>query len=127
MPEVLIDTSAWILFLRQGTDPVSARVDQLIRAGQAVLTGPVLAELMQGCRSEAQQRKLLRALTPIHYVEVVRADWTRAGDTLGRLRRKGITVPLSDAVIATVARRNGLRVLSLDKHFQHLNVPLDLD
>jgi predicted nucleic acid-binding protein len=52
--EVLIDTSAWILFLRKSNDRVSVRFDQLIQAGQAVLTGPVLAELMQSCKSEAE-------------------------------------------------------------------------
>ena len=126
MSEVLIDTSAWIKFLRKGNDPVSDRVDQLIQAGQAVLTGPVLAELLQGCKSEAEQRKLLRVLAPIRFADVTRGDWSTAGDALGRLWRQGITLPLSDALIATVARRNGLPVLTLDKHFQHLNVQLEM-
>jgi len=123
--EVLIDTSAWVKFLREQIDPASIRVEQLILAGRAVLTGPVLTELLQGCKSEPEQWKLLRVMTPIRYAAVARGDWTTAGDTLGRLRRQGVTLPLIDALIATVARRNGLHVLTLDKHFQHLNVQLE--
>lgn len=125
MSEVLIDTSAWVKFFRKGHDPVSDRVDELIDAGQAVLTGPVLTELLQGCKSEAEQWKLLRLLTPIRYADVSRGDWAIAGDVLARLRRRGITLPLTDALIATVAQRNGFPVLTLDKHFQHLNVQLE--
>lgn len=125
MPDVLIDTSAWIKFFRRGGDPIGGRVEERIRAGQAVLTGPVLAELLQGCKSEAEQGKLLRVLTSVRYVGVTRGDWTTAGETLGRLRRQGTTLPLTDALIATVARRNGLSVLTLDQHFRHLDVQIE--
>ncbi|MEY4268722.1 MAG: hypothetical protein RIS90_3257, partial [Pseudomonadota bacterium] len=36
----------------------------------------------------------------------------------------GVTLPLSDALIAAVARRNGVPILTADAHFQHLSVGL---
>jgi predicted nucleic acid-binding protein len=33
-------------------------------------------------------------------------------------------VPLSDAIIAVVARKHGYAILTLDRHFDHLEVPL---
>ncbi|WP_190303239.1 MULTISPECIES: PIN domain-containing protein [Methylomonas] len=39
-----------------------------------------------------------------------------------QLRAKGLTLPLTDILIATVAQRHGITVLTLDKHFQHLPV-----
>jgi predicted nucleic acid-binding protein len=51
-------------------------------------------------------------------------DWINAGIVLQELRCKGITVPLTDALIATIAQRHQVSVLTIDKHFQHLPVKL---
>jgi predicted nucleic acid-binding protein len=40
------------------------------------------------------------------------------------LRTQGITLPLTDALIATVAKRKAMPVLTVDAHFQHLSVGL---
>ncbi len=124
MADVLIDTSAWISFFRPGKDPVSEQVEQLVRDDRAVMTGPVLAELLQGTRTDAEARQLDRVLSILPFVEVVKADWEEAGNSLRRLRTDGVTLPLTDALIAAVARRRDLAVLTLDTHFQHLDVPL---
>ncbi|MDY6849215.1 MAG: PIN domain-containing protein [Thermodesulfobacteriota bacterium] len=60
----------------------------------------------------------------ISYAEVDREDWEKAGNLLRKLRRRGVTVPLSDAIIAVVARKHGYAILTLDRHFDHLEVPL---
>ena len=38
------------------------------------------------------------------------------------LKHKGITVPLTDALIAVIAKRHRVDVVTLDKHFKHLPV-----
>ena len=38
------------------------------------------------------------------------------------LRSKGITVPVTDALIATLAQRNSVSILTIDKHFDYLSV-----
>lgn len=45
------------------------------------------------------------------------ALWIKVGDNLAALRSQGVTVPLSDAVIATVVIENGIEVWSRDPHF----------
>jgi predicted nucleic acid-binding protein len=40
------------------------------------------------------------------------------------LRLSGITLPLTDALIATIAKRNAVPVLTVDAHFQHLTLSL---
>jgi predicted nucleic acid-binding protein len=40
------------------------------------------------------------------------------------LRESGITLPLTDALIAAVATRHKAQVLTLDHHFSHLKVQL---
>lgn len=117
-----MDTSAWIAFLRPGSSEVSDQVEGLIERDSAALVGPVLAELLHGIRGNREASRLGRLLSILPYHEILREDWQAAGASLRGLRRKGITIPLTDAVIAAVARRRGLAVLSLDHHFDSLDV-----
>jgi len=120
MSRVLIDTSAWVQFFRFGQGPVADEVARLVEADEAWLTGPVLAELLHGTRSTRERKELASLLAPLPWADVTRADWEAAGDLLCTLREKGRTVPLSDVVIAVVARRLDLAVLTLDAHFAEL-------
>jgi len=122
--DVLIDTSAWIAFFRSGDSPVADVVSGLIRSDRATLVGPVLAELLHGVRTEKEASNLRRVAIVLQYVEVDRSDWEAAGERLRQLRSKGVTVPLTDALIAAIATRRSLDVLSLDAHFQHLEIEL---
>jgi predicted nucleic acid-binding protein len=42
------------------------------------------------------------------------------------LRKKGITMPVSDLLIAALAKTHALTVLTLDSHFQILARPLNV-
>lgn len=117
---VVIDTSAWIEFFRRSEGPLGDAVAALIRAERAALVGPVLTELLQGTRSERETRQLMELTSVVPYFETEHDDWARAGETLRSLRARGISVPLTDAVIATMAHRRGLPVLTADAHFEHL-------
>jgi predicted nucleic acid-binding protein len=120
MTDVLIDTSAWITFFRSGLGPVADEVARLVQADRAWLTGVVLAELLRGTRTVREKTELDALLSVVPYAETERADWERAGEFLRTLRTRGLSVPLSDAVIAAVAERRGLAVLALDRHFDEL-------
>lgn len=124
MTSILIDTSAWIDFFRNQSGAVGDVVATLIERDQAVMTGPVLAELLQGLRSRQEINTLRELFDVLPYIEISRRDWEQTGDSLRKLRQRGITVPLTDALIANVAKRNGCSVLTLDRHFEHLEVPL---
>ena len=124
MTKTLIDTSAWIDFFRNKLSPYAEIVATLIEQDAAVITGPVVAELLQGLKSQREGDALRELLNVIPYVEVTHNDWNTAGNLLGKLRRRGITVPLTDALIAVVAKRNGCNILTIDQHFDHLEIPL---
>ena len=54
-------------------------------------------------------------------------DWQVLGNNLYKLRRKGLTVPFSDAMIATLAIKYDIPVWTGDKHFALIkNVLTDL-
>ena len=124
MKLVLIDTCAWIDFLRQPQGGLGDQVEQLLASDQAALCGAVQAELMQGAKGRKEQDQLDFLLANVPCLEITPADWLSAGRLLAQLRAKGLQVPLSDALIAVCAKRNHAPVLTLDQHFQHLGVVL---
>jgi len=119
-----VDTSAWIDFFRRRDGDVGDTVADLVQRDQAILAGPVMAELLRGVRSSKEAARLKTLLGALPYVEVQRPDWEAAGESLRELRSRGLALALTDAVIAAVALRYGLSVLTLDKDFEHLSVAL---
>lgn len=124
MKLVLIDTCAWIDFLRQSQGGPGDQVEQLLARDGAALCGVVQAELIQGARGRKELDQLDFLLANVPCFEISAADWQSAGRLLAQVRAKGLQVPLSDALIAVCAKRNQAPVLTLDQHFQHLGVVL---
>lgn len=74
---MLVDTSYWIeYFNRSGTEKASA-VETLVRDDRAASTGVILAELLQGTRTEEEFSKLRAALAAVIWVETNRAVYAR--------------------------------------------------
>jgi predicted nucleic acid-binding protein len=123
---VLVDTCAWIDFLRNSEGALGDQVAQLIVEGRARMCGAVVAELLQGVKKDASNKSKQEAaqlqllIERVPTVETIEADWYTAGHALQALRQKGMTLPLTDALIASVAKRNNLTVLTVDAHFKHL-------
>jgi predicted nucleic acid-binding protein len=117
---VLVDTSYWIeYFNRPGTEKASA-VEALIREDRAALAGVILAELLQGARTIEEFSELRSALAAVIWVVTTEESYARAGRLGFELRRRGVTVPTTDCVIAAVAESIGGRILTLDGHFEEL-------
>jgi predicted nucleic acid-binding protein len=117
---VLVDTSYWIeYFNRPGTEKASV-VRDLIRGDGAALTGVILAELLQGARTQQELSELRSALGAVDRVETTGEVYARAGKLGFDLRRLGVTVPITDCVIAAAAESIGGLVLTLDGHFEEL-------
>ena len=117
---VIADTSVWIPFFNRPDFPEQATLDILIDADEIALVGVVLAELLQACRTESERNSLSDGLTALPYHEVTRATWSRAGDLSAQLLRRGVTLPLSDLVIAALALERACHVYSLDAHFKKI-------
>ncbi|MBK9306485.1 MAG: PIN domain-containing protein [Nitrospira sp.] len=117
---VIADTSVWIPFFNRPDSDEKAALDLLIDADEVMLVGVVLAELLQGCRTPSERETLSDALSALPYREVSTTTWMRTGDLSASLLRKGMTLPLSDLLIATLAIEHGCRVYSLDAHFKKI-------
>lgn len=117
---VFVDTSYWIEFFNRPESEEAVRVRGLIQDDRAVLAGVVIAELLQGARTDAELADLRAALAAVECVETTPELYARAG-TLGfGLRRSGVTVPVTDCIIAAAAETIGGRLLTSDRHFESL-------
>jgi predicted nucleic acid-binding protein len=115
---VLADTSIWVEYLR-GQEPVASQLERLVREGQALVCGPVVAELLAGARSDSDGDRLL-ALTSLRFVEVTRQTWRHAGDVTRALRGVGTAVPLLDVVIGVACAQAHVRLWTRDRLFDQL-------
>ena len=122
LARVLIDTSVWIEFFRQ-REPYHSMVTKLIDDDQAVCCGIILAELMQGAKSDKELAVLDDFPKVFTFIPETAELWAAAGKLSGKLRRKGITVGLSDCFIATAAASVKVQVATLDSHFEVLGKP----
>lgn len=119
---ILVDTCAWIDFLRYQEGELGNQVAVLIENNQVAMTGVIIAELLQGVKTEKQQQQINLLINSVTSFPTQEIDWVNAGLLLQELRSRGITLPLTDALIAVVAQRYQAKVLTIDKHFDHLAV-----
>ncbi len=114
----LIDTSAWIEFLRDTGSAACDAVSNAIRARDAVVTDPVYLELLSGARPH-EVDPLLRLLGEQAYQPVApRIDWLDGATIYRTCRRSGVTIRShTDCLVAAVAIRLGVPVLHHDRDY----------
>jgi hypothetical protein len=113
----LVDTSAWVEFLRRTGDPqVKRAVARLMEDGLTAYTCPIRFELLSGVRPE-EEGDLQQALGFSHHILFEPDDWREAAALERLLRKQGVKIPRNDLFVATVAIRTGLSLLCRDAHF----------
>jgi len=115
----LVDTSVWIGFFR-GIPAIKSLLEKLITKDEVFTAGPILYELLQGIRSPEEKKQVKEALLSTNYLEITSNDWEGAVSLASSLRAKGITLPLTDILIAHLAKTRNLEVLSFDPHFDQI-------
>ena len=114
---VIVDTGIWSAFFSKPSSAEKRSLDALLDEDRAALTGPIIAEVLRGFRRTDQADWVASRLRLAHYIEPTWDDW-RGAAALGReLAAKGHEIPLTDLVIAALARRVGAAVVSSDPHF----------
>lgn len=118
---VLIDSSVWIEFLRRPEESIGLALYSLLSEDHAGIVGIVIAEVLQGARSQGDYDKLRRGLHAARYVEMDRAAWERAGRLAMDTKLAGTPVTLTDLAIAATALEGKHELFTLDSDFN--NVP----
>ena len=122
LARVLVDTSVWIEFFRKH-EPYHSIVTRLIDDEQVFCCGIILAELMQGAKSDKELAVLDDFPRVFPFIPETPQLWAAAGKLSFQQRRKGVTIGLSDCYIAVAAASVSAQVATLDSHFQLFGKP----
>ncbi len=107
----------WAPFFTKPGSAVKRAVDELLNHDRVALVGPIVSEVLMGFRRKSQADWVASRLRLAHFAAIEWDDWREAA-TLGRaLATEGNWVPLTDLVLATVAKRLNAFVYSDDPHF----------
>jgi predicted nucleic acid-binding protein len=125
-PEYFVDTSVWIPYFRDGGGEQGDLIDALLDENRVHINGIVVTELLTGARSAVEVDNLSSALAGLKLVPSDRASFESAGRNGFALKKKGISVPLSDIIIATDCIDHGLVLIEADRHFAAISDHLPL-
>lgn len=117
---ILIDTSAWVEFLRDTGSPACTRVDALLD-GDIATCHPVRMAVLAGARSDRHLRQLRGLLARATTLDTLATDYEDAASLYRTCRQHGETVrKLIDCLIGAHAIRAGVPVLHADADFDVL-------
>jgi predicted nucleic acid-binding protein len=86
----------------------------------------VRLELLGGARSPEQWEQLSELLSALHNLEAPEEIWQEAAGLGFQLRRRRISVPHTDLLIAAVGLKSGAVVVHRNRHFDLMAAPLQL-
>jgi predicted nucleic acid-binding protein len=110
---ILTDSSILIRQIRT-PDP---RVMSLIIGYSAAVCGVTILEVLAGARTPQHRASAAAMLSAFQRVPTPESVWELAGQNQARLAANGLTVPLPDTLIATIALDAGLELWTYDAHF----------
>jgi hypothetical protein len=121
---VLIDSSVWIEYFRNGTN--YEKVDFLIEENLVVTNHLILAELTPFLKIK-KQNNLLELLSNISKLEID-INWDKIIDLQYLCLQNGLNgVGIPDLIIVQNAMQNPTKIFSLDKHFSNMSAFLDFE
>jgi tRNA(fMet)-specific endonuclease VapC len=118
--DVLVDTSIWIEYFNHRRSQSGEAVEDLLRKGRVIITGIVLTELLQGARLKSEFDAILESILALPFLDATLNTWVEAGRISYSLRKRGVTVPTTDVIIASLAIERQCLLFSLDSHFDRI-------
>ncbi len=125
---IMADSSVWIDFFN-GVDSESADLlDSLLKTETVVIGDLILAEVLQGFRSDRDYRLAKRLLTSLDVRDLLGREMAiRVADNYRKLRKSGTTIRKTvDLVIATYCIEHTIPLLHSDRDFEPLTQSLGL-
>jgi predicted nucleic acid-binding protein len=117
---ILVDSSAWVEFLRATGTQCHLRLRSALQDGaELACTDVIVMEILAGARDEADRDRLRRLLYGLTFLPIEGpSDYESAAKLYRLCRRRGETPrKLTDCLIASVAIRNDAELLCEDADF----------
>jgi len=115
---ILVDSSVWISYYRPH---VSKKIENLLKetilADMVAINGIIMTEVLSGISKAKEYDIVLSDFRGFHYLEMTEDVFAEASLMGSALRRKGITVPATDLIIASSAMMSECIIYHMDFHF----------
>jgi predicted nucleic acid-binding protein len=119
---ILIDTSAWIEYLRATGSAAAIEVRRLLstEADRVVMCEPVAMEILSGAVDDDKHAKLEQLVNGLPSLRIDDAvDFRSAAAIYRAARRAGQTIrSVNDCLIAAVSMRHGASIVHRDADFE---------
>ncbi len=125
---IVVDTSAWIDYFNGVEAPHTRVLDFDLQHSRIVTGDLIIAELLQGFKTDKDFQSARRLLACLEYRDMVgREVAIEAASNYRKLRKKGITIRKTmDMLIATFCIRNNMALIHNDRDFDALEEHLKL-
>lgn len=122
MNKILVDTNIYSWAMRGNTDVIRI----LQEASEIGITSISIGELLSGFKAGNQETKNQQELNvfldsprvALYSIDEGTAEYYSA--ILNQLKNRGTPIPTNDIWIAAVAFQHGLKMVTKDKHFAHI-------
>ncbi len=128
-PWVLVDSSIWIDYYRpQGASNLKRQLQATLAQGSVATIGLIAVEVLQGAPNPEVLHHLREDFLGLHWLELNQTVWLEAAALGAQLRRRGLSLPATDVVIAAAALHYRCRLWHHDADFtriaRHTTLPL---
>jgi predicted nucleic acid-binding protein len=116
---VIVDTSAWVEYFRNGEPSVVNKVDRCLSSDLVGIGDLIYCEVVQGIRSDRNRRTISALLLALPRYEMVGFSIAETAAANYRLlRSRGISVRKTiDVIIGTFCVENGFELVHYDRDF----------
>jgi predicted nucleic acid-binding protein len=125
---IIVDTSVWIDYFNERPTPATSLLDSLLGRERLAIGDLILAELLQGFRSDLDFRRALDFLSALEFQTMVgREVAIDSARNYRSLRARGVSVRKTiDVIIGTFCINSGHQLLHADRDFEPMERYLGL-
>ena len=125
MIRLLIDTSVWSKALRRKEKSLNSS-ETLVRRiiennDEIVIIGIILQEILSGITNVKLFSEIEAILNDFSYIDIMKEDYIYAAELRNKCKQKGIIAGSFDFLIASVAIRKKLTLVTYDKDFKNIS------
>ena len=119
---ILVDSSVWIDYFNGKINPQTDWLDSALGKEVIIVGNLILAEVLQGFKSDPDFNKAKELLSHFQFMEMVGLELAiKSAENYRLLRKKGVTVRKTiDVIIGTFCLHHNLALLHDDQDFDPL-------
>lgn len=113
---ILVDTNILIDYWNNPKELLKLNISK----DKHSICGIVKTELLHGAKDDDEADRMLGFFQSFNLLTIDEYDWEFAGLMLQNFRRQGISIPMTDAMIAYIGIKYDIPVWTNDKHFKYM-------